>query len=453
MEFVVDSLYSEGDDKSWIAVARMHIVQAIQKCWRKIQFPPSEVWNEWDSVDQTNFHDARRDVADLLQSSYTLTGSELLSMFANLVLQSLENGRWAELEASLFCLGTLSDCISDEENDGKSPMAWKQDTMLTKLVAGTEWNTIVGSILGSRLFDVLADPTTSIPARVRQTAVMFIGEFASHFERHPQYLSATLTFLFKAMETPALARKASHSVHSVCSTCRLLLVPQLGAFMEHCGNLAQATVLDAVVKEKIVGSIAPIIQALPTEEAKIGPLEQLLQFVDQDVNACLAAVSQSEVKEAIAAGASALRCLLSIAKGLQVPADIPVDLEQETNVSSIWIDGLGAPVQNHIMMLIQSVMDTLKNSAEVVDAACHIFRAGFMEREPGPFVFSPAVVTQFLLRGNIQSPRPDLFIGTACSFINSFRHGRRIDNEASVLLTWLVGILQASTGMSSRSHD
>lgn len=122
VEFVVDSLYSDGDDKSWIPVARTYIVQAIQKCWRKIQFPPPEVWNDWDSVDQTNFHDARRDVADLLQSSYTLTGSELLSMFANLVLQSLESGRWAELEASLFCLGTLSDCISDEENDRKSTL-------------------------------------------------------------------------------------------------------------------------------------------------------------------------------------------------------------------------------------------------------------------------------------------------------------------------------------------
>lgn len=284
--------------------------------------------------------------------------------------------------------------------------------------------------------------------RVRQTAVWFIGEFASHFQRHPQYLPVTLTFLFKTMENPALARKASHSVHSVCSICRLLLVPQLGAFMEHCGNLARTTVLDAVVKEKIVGSIAPIIQALPTEEAKIAPVEQLLQFVDQDVNSCLTAASQSDAKEANAAGASALRCLLSIAKGLQVPSDVPVDLEQETNVSSIWIDGLGAPVQNHIMMLIQSVMDTLKNSSEAVDVTCHIFRAGFTEREPGPFVFSPALVIQFLLRGNNQSPRPDLFIGTACSFIHSFQHGRRIDNEASVLLTWLVEILQASTGRS-----
>lgn len=429
VEFAIDSLYDGGgEDKSWISTARMHTVQAIQKCWRKIQFPPAEVWDDWDSVDQTNFHEGRRDVADMLQSSYTLIGSELLSMFASLVLQSLDGSRWAELEASLYCLGTLSDCISDEEND-----------------EGSEWNTIVGTILASQLFNALTDPTNSIPTRVRQTAVVFIGEFASHFERHPQYLSATLTFLFKAMETPALARKASQSVCSVCSKCRLLLAPELGAFMQHCADLSQTTVLDPMVKEKLVGSIAPIIQALPTEEAKIGPVKQLLQFVDQDVNACMNAANQSDEQEANATGASALRCLLSIAKGLQVPSDVPVDLEQETPTSSVWIDGAGGPVQNHIMMLIQSVMDALKNSSEVIDVVCHIFRAGFAEREPGPFVFSPALVTQFLLQGDLRTPRPDLFIGTACSFINSFRQGRRIDNEASALLSWVVGILQAST--------
>lgn len=429
VETAIDALYGgNGEDKSWIATARMHIVQAIQKCWRKIQFPPAEVWDEWDSVDQTNFHEARRDVVDMLQSSYTLIGREILSMFANLVLQSLEGSRWAELEASLFCLGALSDSISDEEND-----------------EGSEWNRIVGTILGSQFFDILANPANSIPTRVRQTAVTFIGEFASNFERHPQYLSITLTFLFKAMETPDLARKASQSVYSVCSDCRLLLVPELGAFMQHCGTLSQTTVLDPVVKEKIVGSIAPIIQALPTEEAKIEPVQQLLQFVDQDVNSCIAAANQSDEQEANAAGSSALRCLLSIAKGLQVPADVPVDLEQETPTSSVWIEGAGAPVQNHIMMLIHRVMDALKNSSEIIDIVCHIFRAGFTEREPGPFVFSPALVTQFLLQGNLRMPRPDLFIGTACSFINSFREVRRIDKEASALLAWLVGFLQGST--------
>lgn len=135
MEFAIDSLYDGGgEDKSWISTARMHIVQAIQKCWRKIQFPPAEVWDDWDSVDQTDFHEGRRDVADMLQSSYTLIGSELLSMFASLVLQSLDGSRWAELEASLYCLGTLSDCISDEENDGKLLSSARNKSCITHTI-------------------------------------------------------------------------------------------------------------------------------------------------------------------------------------------------------------------------------------------------------------------------------------------------------------------------------
>ena len=94
---MIDSSYDDDEDKSWIPTATAHVLQAIEKCWHKIQFPPGKDYNEWDSVDMTGFSDARRDVADLLQSSFTLIGHTLIEMFASLTLQSVKNHAWKEL--------------------------------------------------------------------------------------------------------------------------------------------------------------------------------------------------------------------------------------------------------------------------------------------------------------------------------------------------------------------
>lgn len=319
--------------------------------------------------------------------------------------------------------------------------------ILTPITELSTWSEALDSIFNSNLFVVLSNPTTRAPKAVRMTCLMFISRYTYHFQSHPQYIAATLTFLFQMMEFPEVAKGAASTVQTLCSMCRLYLVPQLDDFIQHCGNLAQTTVLDSVVKEKIIGSIAPVIEALPTEEAKIRPIELLLQFVDQDANICLTAANQSSAEEASIAGAAAMRGLLSIAKGLQEPDDCAIDLEQEVNQPSIWIDGAGVPVQNHIIALIRSVIDTLPKSSEVIELACQIFRAGFAEAVPGPFVFSPQVVTQFIIRGNLETPRPDFFISTACSFVNSCRHKCRIDVHVAEILNWLVGILEWSTGM------
>jgi len=453
VDYVSDWHDDDDDDRSWIADAKAPIVEAIMRCLRKIQFPPPEVWTTWDSSDQTSFHDARRDFADLVLSSYAVTGNALLTQLANLAMQSLANGAWAELEASLFCLENLSDCNLDESGQGNSTYTVADHAILTESVGGSEWSAIVESIISSQLFDILTNPQISIPAQVRQTAVKFISELADHFERYPQFLTRTLNFLFKMMEFSTSARKAAQSIQKLCSACRFSLLPELGAFIQHCSNLCQIPTLDAVVKEKMLGSIASIIQALPTDEAKITPLEQLLQITRQDVVACENAASKGDAIAAEAAGTSALRSLLSIAKGLQVPADVPIDLEKETERPSIWIDGIGAPIQTQIATQISSVTDILKGSSDVIDIACQIYRTGFKEREPGPFVFSPVTVTVFIVGGSLETSRTDVLISTAVSFVNSCRGSESIGGYGSTILTWLLGILKTSTGMGYFSQE
>lgn len=459
VEVMIDSLYSEegvnaasvriSDDSeisigsdilerslesvapSWFSTARSHIMRAIEYCWRKIQFPPPEIFDSWDSVDRIGFADARKDVADLLQSSYTLMGASLFSLFARMTVQSIETGTWEGLEASLFCLGALADCIDEGRCDN-----------------------ILTTVFRSPLFGLLADAGTQIPVRTRQTALSFIGQYDGYFERHIEYLPNALVFLFRALKTPSLSGTASRSIHSLCSSCRHSLTNELNAFVQQYGEFSSDLNADALVKERIVGAIAMVVQAIPSEEGKIGPVTRLLQFVEIDFKHCLRLVSIGSNEEAGARGLEALRCLASIAKGLQLPSDLPVELdsaERSGSLTQLWASGDGAILQGHIQTIIEKIVITFPCSGDIVEAACSVFRAGFAEKLPGPFVFSLGSVTSFLLKANARTPRLGAVINTACSLVSShtMEPEGQIDDALRKLNDWLFDILQSLKGKST----
>lgn len=415
----------------WLTTARSHVMRAIEYCWRKIQFPPPEVFDSWDSVDRMGFADARKDVADLLQSSYTLTGTSLLSLFARMALQSLGTGAWEELEASLFCLGALADCIDEGRCDS-----------------------ILAGIFGSSFFDLLAGEDSQIPVRTRQTALSFIGQYDGYFERHVEFLPNALIFLFKALKTPTLSNTASRSVYSLCSSCRYALTNELGAFLQQYGEFSSSRNADALVKERILGAIAAVVQAISSEEERIGPVTRLLQFVEIDFEHCLRLAASGNNEEANAYGLEALRCLASIAKGLQAPGDLLVELdgaEGSDTLTQFWISGDGAIVQSHIHTIIEKVVTTLPRSGDVVEAACSVYRAGFAEKLPGPFVFAPSSVADFILKASAGTPRLGAVISTACSLVSSHttEPSGRIDDTLRKLINWLLMILQNLEGKST----
>ncbi|KAI9746575.1 MAG: hypothetical protein M1818_000288 [Claussenomyces sp. TS43310] len=443
VEVMVDSLYSEeedvvsirdslvadtevsGPDSPWFVRARSHVVRVMEYCWAKIQFPPPEVFDEWDFVDKTGFGDARKDVADLLQSSYTLIGSSLFSLFATLAVNALERRAWAPLEASLFCVGTLADCVDDDP----------------------AYEDILTNLFGSRLFTILADPATLIPARTRQTTLSLIAQYDGYFEKHKDHLAAALTFLFKALESAILAPTASRSILSLCSSCRQVLTPELNVFLQHYAGLTAMRSIEGLVKERIMGSIAAIIQAVPRNEDQIEPLSKLLRYVQSDLEKCLELSSRDLTEEAALQGLEALRCLASIAKGLQAPADIPIELDNTTSVeltNSYWITGEGSAVQRSTRDIIIQLIQTFPNTGDLIEAACGVFRAGFAETTPGPLVFSPDTVVEFLLKFSPQTPRLGAVMSTACSLISSHAPTSPKDIEMPLrnLLTWDLAILQ-----------
>ncbi|KAH8598068.1 armadillo-type protein [Bisporella sp. PMI_857] len=439
VECMVDVIYSSDGGKHplWFSAASEHVMQAVRKCWLKIQFPPPNVFDSWDSVDQTGFKDARRDVCDLLEQFYLISDISLLNVFIDYSQQSIATRSWTELEASLYCLSMLSDCIRNHT---------QEDEYLHRV-----FDPSLVSLLTSH---------QDIPVRTSYVFLSLIREYSEYFERYTGILPQVLNIVFASAVNPYLAKNASWAIKELCSKCRTILVPELGVFLQQLANMSSFS-LDSHVKEGIIQGIASIVQAIGTEEGKVAPLEQLLHFIEADVDQCLRLISSylsshpgpnsalpatnspNDYNTACELDVAALRCLAAVADGLQVPTDIPVDLEKKASRSTFWISGGGSIIQQRILSIINKSYDALSNRSDVIEAICRVFRGGFRELDPGPFVFTSATVAQVLLKANLQTPSLGHFISAAGSLISSHMYDEENENVADVLLKWNNHLLQS----------
>lgn len=439
VETMVDEIYSDENERPpWFKSAQDHVMRVISNCWRKSQFPPGNVYNSWDSVDRTGFKDARRDFSDLLQQFYLTTGISLLQVFISLLQASTTTKNWAEIEASTYCLSWFADCISDDA---------QQDVYLAQ-------------VFTPELVALFVDPHKEVPTRAMKGFLDLVSVYADYFGRQHSQLPSVLNIVFEATSATSLAKTASKSITKLCSDCRDVLKPELGAFLQHYNNIASNYALDSAVKEAVMEGIASIIQALETEEAKLSPLDTLLNHVEADLERCISMTTSQPPQSHIVTGVDgarkevtgldfgilSLKCLVGIAKGVQVPDDKPVDLEAKKIVSPFWTTGPGSRIQQRIYSIMSRVYDVLGNNGEVIDELCRVWRHGFREMEPGPFVMGPEMSAQFLMRSNLQTPRLVRVIDTSCSLITTNKWGPEIEQILQALLGWLTQLLQGLGG-------
>ncbi|KAL1873975.1 hypothetical protein VTK73DRAFT_676 [Phialemonium thermophilum] len=449
VETMTDMMYSaaaEEETPPWMPGAVARVMQVVTNCWRKIQYPPVEVFASWDSTERVGFGDARKDVADLLQAVYTLTGPPIISMFVDLLLRHLESRDWAELEAAAFCLGALSDCISDEGN----------------------CDVAISKVFSPPYFELLGQAFGPIPLRLRQTGLSLIERYSDYFERHPEHLPLALNLLFDAVGDAALGGPSAKSISTLCSSCRSILTGELGAFLRHYGTIRTTQAVDSVAEERIVLAIASVIQAVKEPSQKLQAFQQLFSYIRDDVERSLALAAQPEMLDlsnplfrrglepaptnevpspaeiALQLSLRALRCLASIARGMQDVSDGPIDLDATPTPEGSLNSEL-ARVQEDILTTLHRVITTFSSSGEVVESVCNVLRAGFSETEPGPFVFPAQTITEFFVKQTINSPRIGTILSTACSFVSSLSKGlnAHVEGNLSVLLPWVIGLLQS----------
>ncbi|KAK3369160.1 armadillo-type protein [Lasiosphaeria ovina] len=446
VETMIDNTFSDEEEtKSWKPYADQHLKAIVMNCWRKIQFPPAETFAEWDSSERVGFSDARKDVADMLQSVFTLNASSLVSFFADLFLQSVAAQAWAEVEASAFCLGSLSDCLSDNP---------KYDLELSK-------------VFDLSFFELLGEVHGSVPLRLRQTGLSLIERYCEYFERHAEYLPHALNLLFAAVGDPVLGSPSARSISTLCSSCRSILTGEAGAFLRHYQVIRNSQVLDSLVEERIILAIASIIQAIPDENQRLETFNDLYILLKNDLDLAVRLKAQpgllnlsdpnilrgvdppnpqvrpSADEVSLQIALRSLRCLANVGRGMQDVKEHPVDLDHDLPPKQIGAKL--ASIQADIMGVIIEIQRNFSTSGEVIEIICNILRAGFSETEPGPFVLPPDVVTDYFLRQTFETPRLGTLLSTVCSFVGSLYSGPKliVPNHLARLLPWVISILKA----------
>lgn len=375
----------------------------------------------------------RQDASDLMLSLFVLLRNDMLQQLVTFTLSSLDAQQWRGVEAGLFCLKDVAENVMEDQQS----------------------EDIMRPVFQSGLFREVGDFSKLVPAQARRTAVDMLGSYGAYIERHPEFLPDTVTFLFTALEKAGLANVAAKAIEALCSSCRANLTGHLPGFLAQYQRFLESPTCETYTKEKVIGAIAAIIQALHPESAKAEPLLALLNNVHKDIERTkqYAAAGDAEMTELI--GVSALECLASIGKGLQVPDDVPVDLDAEPSEangdSNFWTTEQGQAVQQRIMSCF-SVLQVAGTYGEAIDAVCRVLRCGFTETEPGPFVLPASVTVSFLQECSIHTPQLDSVLSTVCTLIS--QHSRadspRIEAEASAICSAVVGFASA---LGHPSHD
>ena len=382
--------------------------------------PPADVAKNWTDAESEGFKEFRLDATDLMLSIYVFLGKEMLEILISFTLRSLGSQDWRAVEAGMFCLNKLADNVLEDQAS----------------------EDLLAALFGSSLFRDVADFSQNIPSQVRRTAIDLLGSYGQYIEHHAEYLPDTVRFLFASLETGFLANGAAKSISSLCSACRGSLTGELEGFLQQYQRFLGGPTSDPYTKEKVISAIAAIIQAIQPESAKVQPLLALIENVERDVQTAKDCATAGESEMAELMGVTALNCLASIGKGMQVPDDVPINIYDEdgppTEKASFWENGDGQAVQQRIMGCF-SVLQVLGNNSDAVEAACQVLRSGFAETEPGPFVLPSSVTVSFLQQCSISTPQLEAVLGTACILITQHSKSDSIRIEGEVVaITQLV---------------
>lgn len=310
VEYVNDTVFSQGSgapEPTWLPTAKAILLQLVELLWAKMVTPPGNVAKNWTDDENDGFKEFRLDTTDLILSMYVCLGKDMLQKMVSLTLQSLEAKDWRPLEAGVFCLNALADNVL-EEQAGEGALA---------------------AVFGSSLFREMGDFSQTIPSQARRTAIDLLGSYGNYIERHVEYLADAVRFLFASLEVGLLANTAAKSIAALCSACRSSLTGELNGFLQQYQSFLAGPTNDPYTKEKVIGGIACIVQALKPESAKVAPLLTLIENVERDVqDAKENAANDPEMSELM--GVAALSCLAAIGKSLQVPEDVTIDLYNST---------------------------------------------------------------------------------------------------------------------------
>ena len=386
------------DNITWVHDAYQMMSKVVEAYWRKSCWPDGKYSFQLDSEAETSFIRFRANVKTLFQAASRTFGLDIFKAFTLFAISSHHNAQWALFEASIFAFNAVSDSlVVKSEGDIESEEEDK----------GTTVEEVLSGFFSSGVFGDMMAITPHMASKVKLQRLDMLHKYAVFFNNRSQYFPELLTSLFVSLKDPELANSASKAIRSIGLACRKSLAPELGTFLQQYAALFALYPTKSLVKENVMGAIAAIIQALPTEEEKGHPLRILLEYTANHQAQGIELIYTDFAKGRFRTVCT-LRCLVAMGNSLQVPKELQLpddDLASGETVSTYWSHGPGKALQDGLVTMMSQATNALFQDGEAMEAICNILRAGYNESRPGLFVFAPAVTVEFVQSARINTAR------------------------------------------------
>ncbi|KAG0181559.1 hypothetical protein DFQ29_007920 [Apophysomyces sp. BC1021] len=366
---------STVDQKIWIRrcgeAAVMVYRQLVTTLIQKAAFPEVSVWDSWNRgelfIVSVCFRIYRRDLGDTMINPYYVLRDQMTAILLQQAVAVLN--QWdsthlpsQRLEATLFCLKSISEEIPADA-----------DAHITQF-------------FGS---DVLARLPQNNDFRLKNTTLLLMGSLAEWLKKHPEFLPSVMNFIVPCLSSPKLAPAAASAFADICDTCRGSLIDELDSLMHVYGAMA-ACQIPANIMQKVVESVADVIQVLPPERA-ITPLMTLTGDIIQVITKALNAV-KNEPETARLAILTQLQYLSACCRGIQSPNDDYQSLSARNSAYDAYangqlaamfanIDGF-AQITAAIRESTQQIAVVWGGDEQVMKALAHFLESGIRSTSP-----------------------------------------------------------------------
>ncbi|KAH8267498.1 hypothetical protein KR018_009384 [Drosophila ironensis] len=359
-----EDLFKRNNDRL-TALFRPHVERLISALYRH-----SQMEGDHDGLieENTNFHDFRRKVSELIKDVAFIVGSNACFKQMFLILQAPET-TWESTEAALFVMQNVAKNILPDENE-----------VIPK---------VVEAILN------LSDQTH---IAVRYTAILLIGELCDWIENHPESLEAVLNFLLYALQQKnGLAAAAAMSLTSICAACSQKMVCHISGLVEIARSLDSFQINNDVSIGLLKG-ISLILSRLPRDQLQQA-MRQILGFqlqpLAQLVEGGSASMDKGEPNDPVYWIDRACAIIR------HTHPSVPGNVEHPT-----------VAILNESWPLISRVMDKYQADLRIMERTCRLLRYGIrMVRKQAILLVEP-LIKQMVVLYAVQHHSCFLYVGS-----------------------------------------
>ncbi|RHZ79420.1 hypothetical protein Glove_146g38 [Diversispora epigaea] len=380
----------------------------------KVQYPPDDEWAEWAKDVKDRFRVYRRDVGDTVLYAYYVLRNQMFAYLVELAIMQLsmpgrDSSQWQDLESTLFCLKSISEAVDHKENR------------------------YLPRLFGSEVYGMLPVQGSS---RLRNTALSLIGSYAEWLKRHPEYIFSALNYLVSGLSDPETSSVSALSFKEVCDTCRESLVNEIDSLINM--YMVVGPHIQTREKQRVIESIADVIQALPPEKK----MEPLLIIANSFIGNLREAIihgkqNPSPYREAIIIHLEYLTCC---GRGIQPPDDEVIIIDDDDVISKEHIlSSSPSPsnLSNALTEITGNVAEIWCQDNEVMECLCKFLNTGIRVTEnllSIPFEVIISLVQISYLRNPFSC-----WLDTAAQVVTVFgpnsRHGPALRNMLAEITT------------------